>query len=442
MNNQIGSDFTFKSFLRFTLPSIIMMVFISIYSTVDGLFISNFINADALSGLNIIWPIFNVIFSIIIMFASGGSAIIAKKLGEKKQEEASRNFTLLIITATILGIIISVIGIIFLDPIVKLLGATDVLYQYAFDYGLYLIVFTPFIVLKTMYEYFLITASKPSLGLFNTVLGGIINLFLDYVFIVKLNLGIKGAALATGIGFLVPAIVGSAYFFKKDANLRFTKTKLDFKILIESAINGSSEMVTNATVGIITVVYNLLMLKYFGEKGVAAISIIIYVQYALAAVFFGFSSGAAPVIAYNYGEQNEKKIKQIVSYCFKFITITTVITAVLAIFASPALIRLFTRDPEVIKITESGIGLYSLCYLTMGFNIFASSMFTAFSNGKISAIISMLRSFVFIILGLLILPLIIGVNGLWLAIPTAEFLSVIVSFMYIKKYKYTYGYGV
>ena len=440
MNNQIGSDFTFKSFLRFTLPSMIMMFFISIYSTVDGLFISNYVNADALSGLNIVWPIFNVIFSIIIMFASGGSAIIAKKIGEKKPKEANKNFTLLIIISLILGMILAVVGIIFLKPIVRLLGATDTLFQYAYDYGYYLLFFTPFIVLKTLYEYFLITAGNPKIGLLNTVLGGVINLVLDYIFIVHCNMGIAGASIATGIGFLIPAIIGTAYFLRKDANLKFTKTKLDFKLIIEAAINGSSEMVSNATLGIITVLFNMLMLNAYGENGVAAISIIIYIQYAFAAIFFGFASGAAPVIAYNYGEKNKILIKRLISYCFKFIGITTVIIILISIFSSSALIRLFTKDPDVIAITESGIILYSLCYLTMGFNIMASAMFTAFSNGKVSAIISMLRSFVFVILCLKFLPLILPQAGLWLSIPIAEFLSVIISFMYIKKYKDIYGY--
>lgn len=442
MDKNLGQDFKFFSLLKFVMPSIIMMVFMSMYTMVDGAFVSRFVSTDALSAVNIVYPLYSIVIAIAIMLATGGSAIIAKKLGEQNNKEAKENFTFIILVGIIIGIIVLIIGIFFIEPLIKMLGSNATTHDYCIDYGQTLLYFAPFAMLQMLFQYLFVTAGKPNLGLIVTILAGITNVVLDYVFIVKLGIGIKGAALATGIGLLIPAIFGVIYFtFNRKGILYFVKPSFDFKALLESCVNGSSEMVSNISVAVVTFLFNMVMLRFLGEDGVAAITILLYAQFVLNAIFFGFSMGVAPIISYNYGANNIDRQKRIFKYCMLFIISVSVIVYMLSLIGAPTLTKFFAHEgTTVYDIALEGFEIFNISFLFTGLNIFASTMFTAYSNGKVSAILSFLRTFVFIIGSLLILPYIIGVNGAWLATVIAELLSFFVSIYLIFRYKNTYNY--
>ena len=375
------------------------------------------------------------------MFATGGSAIVAKKFGEAKATEAKQNFTLIVLFSTIIGIILMILELLFLPMILRALGATDALYDYCYQYGFLLTLFTPVAILKSLFDYFMVTANQPKLGLINTLIGGFTNMILDYVFIVTLNMGIAGAALATGIGMLIPSIIGIIYFLNRKNHLHFQKPTWDISVILKSASNGSSEMVTNLSTGVTTLVFNLMMIKYLGEDGVAAITIVLYAQFLLMSVYLGFSSGTAPLISFSYDENNHPQLKQLIKYSYRFISVASVITFALALIVASTIIKIFTGgETEVYHITKSGFYLFSFSFLSIGINIFASAMFTAFSNRKVSALISVLRSLILIIIGVILLPIFLGVNGIWLTIPLAEFITVMISIILMKRYASYYHY--
>lgn len=376
------------------------------------------------------------------MFATGGSAIVAKKFGEGKPLEAKQNFTLIVLFSTIIGIILMILELIFLEPIIRMLGATDELVPYCREYMWLLTIFTPISILKSLFDYFMVTANNPRLGLINTIIGGLTNMILDFVFIVIFKMGIAGAALATGIGMLLPAIIGIIYFLNQKNYLHFAKPTLDWKVLLQSASNGSSEMVTNLSTGVTTLLFNLMMMKYLGVDGVAAMTIILYAQFLLIAVYLGFSSGAAPLISYSYGEQNADDLKRLIRYSYRFILAASILTFALALILAPSIIKIFTGDTgTVYQITLNGFNLFSISFLMVGLNTFASAMFTAFSNGKISVLISSMRTLVLVIIGVTVLPMFFGVNGIWLTIPFAEIMTLFISFFFTRKYRHHYQYA-
>lgn len=443
MRNILSKKFTFWSLLKFTAPTIIMMVVMSLYTMVDGVFVSNLIGENALSAVNIVFPVTSIIIGIAVMFATGGSAVIARKMGEGKGQEAKENFSLIVAVGVTIGIVMLALVLIFINPIIKALGATATLHDYAYDYLKILIVFTPFAILQILFQIFFVTAGEPKLGLFATIAGGIANIILDYIFIVPLNMGIAGAALATGIGYSITAVFGLFYFaLNKKGTLYFTKLKFDRKVLVESCFNGSSEMVTNLATAVTTFLFNIIMIKYLGENGVAAITVVLYSQFLLTAVYLGFSTGVAPVLSYNYGEENSTEIKKVFKISMIFIGISSILIFALSIILSPNIVSIFVKmESEVFNIAMNGFLIFAISYLFTGFNIFAASMFTAFSNGKVSAIISFVRTFVFIILGIVLLPQLMGVDGIWLAVPFAEVLTLVISVFYISKLKKVYKYA-
>lgn len=442
MDKNLGQDFKFFPLLKFVMPSIIMMVFMSMYTMVDGAFVSRFVSTDALSAVNIVYPLYSVVIAIAIMLATGGSAIIAKKLGENNNKEAKENFTLIILVGIIIGVIILIIGAFFIEPLIKLLGSNANTHDYCIDYGKTLLYFAPFAMLQILFQYLFVTAGKPKLGLIVTILAGVSNILLDYIFIVKLGIGIRGAALATGIGLLVPSIVGVIYFtFNRNGTLYFVKPRFDFKVLLESCANGSSEMVSNISVAIVTFLFNMVMLRFLGEDGVAAITILLYSQFLLNAIFFGFSMGVAPIISYNYGANNVKRQKAIFKYCMIFTISVSLLVYILSVIGAPTLTKFFAIEGSTVyNIALEGFKIFNISFLFTGLNIFTSTMFTAFSNGKVSAILSFLRTFVFITTSLIVLPYIIGVTGAWLATVIAELLSFFVSIYLILRYKNQYSY--
>lgn len=441
MKNTIGKKFNFFSLLKFTFPTIIMMIVTALYTIIDSIFVSNVVGTDALSAINIVFPVFSIVIAIAIMLGTGGSAIIARKLGDGDEKTARENLSLIYLVGLVVGIIILIIGIAFIKPIIYGLGGTDNLYGYCKDYLFIMLLFMPSSIIQMLNQTFLVTAGKPSLGLWLSIGAGVANVVLDYIFIFEMGLGIKGAAIATGIGYTIAAVGGVWFLLSKRSNLYFVKPKFDGKVLFETCTNGSSEMVANLAIAITTFLFNILMMKYLGENGVAAITIILYVQFLINAVFMGFSMGVAPVISYNYGEENYEQIKKIFKYCIIFILASSIMAYGISVVFEADFVRLFTeKGSDVYNIAVKGFSIFSINFLFAGVNIFATAMFTAFSNGKVSAIISFLRTFVFITAGLVILPMIFAANGVWVAMAVAEFLSMIVSIVYLYKYRKEYQY--
>ncbi len=444
MENALAVNFKIKSLLRYTLPSIVMMVVFSMYSIVDGMFISRFVGTDALAGVNIIFPVISVLIAVGIMIASGGSAVIAKFMGEKQNQKAKETFSMLIIIGLILSGIFMLFCLLFTREIAYLLGANDVTVGYAVEYGRMTFYFLPLALLQMLYQTFFVTAGKPLLGLILTFASGITNVILDYVFIVPANMGISGAALGTVIGYSIPAIVGTVYFiFNKKSSLRFVIPKASFKTLLKVFTNGSSEMVTNIAIAVTTLMFNLQMNKFLGADGIAAITIVQYMQFLLCSVYMGYSSGVAPIVSYKYGARDYEQQKLIFKISLVFIIFFSVVVFLFSELASKYLVLIFA--PKISKVYEYacfGFLIFSVSYLFCGINIFASSYFTAFSNGKVSAFISFMRTLVFIIICLAVLPELFGVVGVWIAVPVAEFLSLFISIGFIVRYGRLYGYSL
>ncbi|MDB1970496.1 MULTISPECIES: MATE family efflux transporter [Clostridium] len=442
MNNSLGKEVTFLSLIKFTLPTIIMMVFFSLYTIIDGIFVSRYIGSNALSAINIVYPVICILIGISVMMATGGSAIVAKFMGEAKDKEARESFTLITITSIIFGLIIAIFSLIFIKQIIYLLGSTDSLYENSHTYLFTMLLFTPVIILKMLFDYFLITAGNPNLGLLSAIIGGVTNIILDYVLIVPLNMGLVGAALATCIGYSLPSIIGIIYFFNKKNTLHFVKPKFNFKTILYSCSNGSSEMVTQISSAVTTFLYNIIMIKLLGENGVTSITIVLYAQFLLVSAYIGFTSGVSPRISYNFGSENKQQLYKIIKYSYIFIMLFSISTFIISKYLSPLLISIFAGNgTELYDITLNGFNLFQISFLLCGVNIFTSGMFTAFSNGKVSALLSLLRTFIFLSSGIIFLPSLIGVNGVWLAVPLAEIMTLVFSLFYIYKYKNIYGYS-
>lgn len=429
MDNAISKNFDTPKLIKFALPTIVMMVVLSLYTTVDGAFVAKLVSEDALASINIVYPLYSVYFAISLMMATGANAIIAKNLGQGRNDEARSFFTLIYILAASIAVVLGLAAFFFSEQILSILGSTPRLSRYTTDYLRYMALFVPVSFLQIFTQTFFITNGKPALGMGLIILGGLTNVVLDYVFIGVCDMGIAGAAIATGIGNCIPGLFGVIYFiFNRKGSLYFVKPFWNGKKLLFSLFNGSSEFVNNIAASITTVMFNYSMLKYLGESGIAAISAILYLQFIQASVFFGFSGGVAPIISYKYGEENHAQLKHVVGISLRFILCCSVFIFVLSLILSGQAVSIFIRpDSKTFDLARHGFALFSLSYLFMGFNIFSSAMFTALSNGKVSALLSILRTLVFIVGALFTLPLILGVSGVWLAVPVAEALALIVA---------------
>lgn len=441
MSSSISQDFKMGSLLKFAFPSMIMMMFMSLYAIVDGVFISRYVGSDALSASNIVFPVITIVIAVGVMLATGGSAVVARKMGEGNIIEARKDFTMLTILGFSFGVVVLVVGNIWIEPIVKLLGATPRLLSDCISYLSVLLYFTPLYMLQMLFQTFLVTAGRPNLGLGATIAGGVANIVLDYIFMGPMNLGVLGAAFATGIGQAIPAIIGFIYFFFCKEELYFVTPQFHKKVLKETCFNGSSEMVSNLATSVVTFLFNIIMLKMKGEEGVAAITIALYGQFLFNSLYMGYSMGVAPVISFNYGKKNQKLLKNVVKICFGFITLSSILILSLSLLTNQFVVEIFSqKGSKTYEIAVAGCFLFSFNYLFSGINIFSSSMFTALSNGKISAIISFMRTFVFLILSILLLPIFIGELGVWLSVPVAEFFTIFIAIGFIlynrKKYNY------
>ncbi len=442
MRHALGQKITLGSLLKFTLPSIVMMVIMSLYTVVDGVFVSRLIGTDAFSAVNIAYPLLSVAIALGTMFGTGTTAIISKKLGEGRRQEANENLTFVLVFTAILGVFLAVAGIVLLRPTLFLLGANEAVYGYCKEYACLLLLFVPMQLLQLQFQSFFVADASPGKGLFVTVLGGCANIVLDYVFIRWLGMGIGGAAIATGIGYSIPAVYGLVYFARgRTGNFRLVRPKADWRMLWRAVTNGSSEMVTNLSASITTLLFNLIMMHFIGPDGVAAISILLYLDFVLIAISLGYSMGVAPLFGYHYGAQDAQKLKKLYKLSLWLCTgVGCVMTVGTMLFSHPLTAVFTPKGTAVYELAAAGLRIYAAGYVFKGYNVFASAMFTAFGDGKVSALLSFLRTLVFLVISLVALAALFGVDGVWYASPLAETLAVGLAAFCTVRYRKKYGY--
>lgn len=438
----ISDHFTYPKLLRFTFPSVVMMVFMSLYTIVDGFFVSNLAGKDAFTSLNLIWPAVGLLGAFGFMFGTGGTALVSKTLGEQKKELACEYFTMIIVFEIILAIVVSAITIACIIPICHLVGATEDLIPGCIAYGVPLLAIQVFMYLSHSYQSFLVVVGKAKFGLVITLITGFSNMILDYVLIGVFNMSVLGAALATGVNWIIGALIPTWWFWKhQEADLHFTKFKWRFKALAQASFNGLSEMVSNISMNLIVLLYNVVLMKMAGPDGVVVYGVIQYLSFLFAAVFLGYSMAIAPCIGYQYGAQNRKELKNLLIKSLVIITVVAVGTVLLASLGANQLSAIFVSySDELMEMCETAIRIYCIGFLMAGFNIFASGFFTALNNGPVSAILSLLRTFVFQVGAILIMPQLFGLNGVWSATVVAEALSLVVSLAFILGLRKRYGY--
>lgn len=442
MRIQLSDHFTYRRLLRFVISPILMMICTSFYSIVDGFFVSNYVGKTPFAALNLVFPVCMAFGTVGIMIGTGGSAVVSKTLGEGKREEANRYFSMLVYFSIGLSLALSVIGFAFARPISIALGASGELLEGSILYCRCLIVaLTPF-VLQNVFQSFFVTAEKPGLSLRISIAAGITNVMLDYLFIAVFGWGLAGAAFATGIGQVAGGIFPLFYFARKNNSLlRLTRTKLELRIILRTFGNGSSEMVTNLSASVINILYNFQLMKLAGENGIAAYGIIMYVNFAFMAIYLGYAIGSSPVVGYHYGAGNHEELKNLRRKSMILMGGAGILMTTLAEILTVPLVSIFANyDAELFAMTGHGFRLYALAFAAMGLNVWGSAFFTALGNGLVSAAISFLRTLLFQIVMVLMLPVFLGIDGIWLAIGAAEILALAVTGMFLmvnrKKYHY------
>lgn len=442
MKIQLSEHFNFKKLLCFTFPSIIMLIFTSIYGVVDGFFVSNYAGKEPFTAVNFIMPVLMLLGCFGFMFGTGGGALISKTMGEGKSEKAKRIFSLIVYTSIICGIVLSVLGFILIEPVASMLGAQGRLLTDSVTYARIILIAIPAYILQYEFQCLFVTAGKPSLGLYVTIAAGLTNMILDALFVAVFKWGLEGAAAATAISQFVGGLVPLIYFACPNSSLlRLGKTHFDGKALLKACTNGASELMSNISMSIVSMLYNAQLLKYAGENGVAAYGVLMYVSLVFQAVYIGYSVGTAPIISYNYGAQNHTELKSLLKKSLISISIFAVMMFAASLALSKPLSYIFVGyDKELLNLTVRAFSIFSFSFLFSGYAIFGSSFFTALNNGLISALISFMRTLVFQIAAVLIFPLIWQVDGIWLSIVAAEVLSVIVTIIFIKTNKKKYQY--
>lgn len=442
MKIKLSNHFTYGRLFRFVLPSIAMMIFTSIYGVVDGFFVSNFAGKIEFAAVNLILPFPMMLGAFGFMIGTGGSALVSITLGEGRKKEANKYFSMLIYVTIGVGLVLTILGVIFTRQIAILLGAEGEMLKHCVTYGrLLLLALVPF-MLQNVFQSFLVTAEKPTFGLIITLIAGFTNMILDYVFIGVLEGGVVGAALATGISQLVGGIVPLVYFFiPNKSQLRLVRAKLNMSALWKTCFNGSSELMTNLSISLVNMLYNFQLIRFAGEDGVAAYGVIMYVNFIFIAVFLGYAIGTAPIIGYHYGAGNKDEMKNVYKKSISFNIVSGIVMCVVAIALSGVLAKLFVGyDANLYSMTQKGFAIYSIAFLVMGLNIYGSSFFTALGNGLVSALISFLRTLLFQVIAVLVLPIFIELNGVWFAIVAAEGTALIVTIVFLLHYRKKYGY--
>ena len=444
MTIQLSEHFTYKKIFRFALPSIVMMVFTSIYGVVDGTFVSNFVGKTPFAAVNLVWPFLMILGAFGFMIGTGGSALVAKTLGENKKEDANRYFTMLITLVIILGLLLTILGLIVIRPLSSALGASGQMLEDCVTYGRTLVIFNTAFMLQSVFQSLFITAEKPRLGLIMTVIAGLTNMVLDALFIAVFKWGLVGAALATGLSQCIGGVLPLIYFMspKNDTALKFVKTKLEGTVLLKACANGVSELMTTVSSSLVSMLYNFQLMRLAGQNGIAAYGAVMYVEFAFVAVFIGYSIGTAPIVSYHYGAGNNDEVKNMLQKSFKIMSILGITMMVLAQMLASPLAKVFVGyDKELFDMTVHGFRLFSFYFILAGINIYSSSFFTALNNGIISAIISFSRTLGFETLSVIILPIFFKLDGVWMAITVAEICAFVISmsFLISKREKYNYA---
>lgn len=443
MTQDMNRHFSFSGLMRFTLPTIAMMICASLYEVVDGVFISNFVGKTALAAVNLIWPALMIFATIGLMVGTGGSALVAKTRGEGDDARANRYFSMLIETAAVLGIILAVLAVCSMEPLAAFLGATDQLFIDTATYGFYCAFALPFFILQFAFQSFFITAGKPQLGLAVIVAAGITNVALDALFICGFGWGIAGGAIATALGQVVGGGIPIVYFLRRNSSfLQLSLTAPQLKPIAQSCLNGLSEMVSNIAMNVVAVLYNFQLLAYIGEDGVAAYSVILYTTMIFSAVFMGYSVGAAPLMSYQYGARNHQEMRSMLRKSLGFIAATGIVMFFAAqVLAAPLSYLFVSYDQELLDLTVGAYKLYAFAYLVMGIPIYGSSFFTALNNGVVSAVIAFVRTLIFEVGAVLLLPLALGINGIWLSVSVAELAAAVMASVFMVVFRNRYGYG-
>lgn len=439
---QLSDHFTYQRLLRFVLPSIFMMLFTSIYGVIDGLFVSNFAGKTAFAAVNLIMPFPMLLGAVGFMLGTGGSAIVATTLGQGFKEKANQYFSLIVLTTVVSGILLSLLGFWMLPSIARLFGAQGEILNHCILYGRILFASLTMFMIQNLFQTFLVTAQKPALGLAITVAAGLTNIFLDFLFVGVFKWGIAGAGIATAISQIIGGLFPLLYFFRPNTSLLgLTKPVFDLRILLKTCSNGSSELMTNVSLSLVNILYNYQLMQIAGEDGIAAYGVIMYVNFIFMAVFLGYSVGSAPIISFHYGAGNHKELNNLFKKSLLLMVISGITMTALAIGLSGPLAQIFVSyDEALMEMTRHGFAIYSAAFLFMGLNVFASSFFTALGNGLISALISFLRTLLFQVAAVLLLPLWFGLDGIWLAITTAELLALLVSVYFFIHEKKRYHY--
>ncbi|WP_320128633.1 MATE family efflux transporter [uncultured Sphaerochaeta sp.] len=442
MRIQLSDHFTYKKLLRFTFPSIGMMVFISIYGVIDGFFVSNFVGKTAFSAINLIMPFFMIFGSFGFMIGTGGSALVARILGLGDKKTANGYFSMMIIFTLLVSLILSIAGYFIIRPLATMLGATGNMIEDCVRYGKVLIFSLPSFMLQNVFQSFLVTAEKPKLGLIYTIVAGVANIVLDGLFIIGFHWGVFGAALATVISQSIGGLLPFIYFIRPNKSLlRLQKTRLELQPLVKACTNGASEMMSNISSSLVSVLYNFQLLRLVGENGVAAYGVLMYVNFIFLAVFIGYSIGSSPIVSYHFGAENHAELHNMKNKSLILMALAGIGLTLLAQILATPLAKLFVGyDHDLFIMTRQAFKLFSISFLATGLNIFASGFFTALNNGAVSAAISFIRTLVFQLLSVLLLPVFLGINGIWLAIVVAEMLTLIVSFFFLATKKKRYHY--
>lgn len=442
MRIQLSDHFTYKKLLRFVMPSIIMMIFTSIYGVVDGLFVSNYVGKTAFAAINLIMPFLMGISALGFMVGTGGSAIVAKALGEGKPEKANEYFSMMVWVTVIGGLTLAVLGFLFLRPIAIALGAKGSLLDNCILYGRILLISLTAFMLQNVFQSFFVTAEKPKLGLYAIIAAGVTNMILDFLFIAILGWGLAGAAAATAASEFMGGLFPVFYFSRENSSLlRLGKLHFNGRIFLRACTNGSSELMTNLSMSVVNALYNFQLMRFAGEDGVAAYGTIMYVNFIFIAIFLGYSIGCAPIIGYNYGAGNHTELKNMLRMSLKLVGFWGIALALLSQLLAAPLASIFVGyDKELFVLTCHGFRIYALTFLVNGYNIFGSAFFTALNNGAVSAVISFLRTLVFQIASLLLLPLIFGIDGIWSAVLVSELMTLILTVIFLIKKKKIYHY--
>ena len=424
---------SYPQFLRYLIPSVLNMIFLSFYTTIDGFFVSKYAGSDALAGINIVIPITCVIFGTSVMLATGAGAIIGERLGQKRSREANEIFSFICLVLLGLSLFFTVGGIVLLEPICVFLGSSERLLPHVLPYAFVIFLGSVSMSFKLFFEYLVRTDGRPNMGMAMSLTGLVCNVVLDYIFVAKCGMGTLGAAWGTFLSITVSMLIGLVYFLKF-SHIRFCTPRIDWGVLTKSCINGSSEMLTEMSTGITTFLFNLIIMKYYGEDGVAAVTIIMYIYYFFISFYMGIAVATAPIVSYNVGAENVEKIKETTRYSFVTIAVTSILILAVSLLCGRPIIHLFVGDGNVFDLTWQGLKLFSPVFLFIGWNVFLSGYFTALGNGLVSALISTLRSLILVAAFILILPPIIGVSGIWLTMPLSETVTIFIAFFLYRAY--------